>query len=132
MNVTKENDSSSILAPATTQVEIFGTAVKKTKNVRLRRLTSILSSDLVAAPALLKIDVQGFELDVLKGCEELLARFETIYVEASYVELYQRQALVGEVIQFLHQRGFNLRGVFNQHIDPSRGPIQADFLFKRK
>jgi len=131
MNVTNENDSSSILAPAATQVEVFGTAVSKTKKVQLRRLASILPSDQISAPALLKIDVQGFELDVLKGCEEQLNRFETIYVEASYVELYRGQALAGEVIEFLRQRGFDLRGVFNQHVDPTRGPLQADLLFKQ-
>ncbi|MDI4238196.1 FkbM family methyltransferase [Bradyrhizobium sp. Arg237L] len=131
INVTNENDSSSILAPAPTQVEVFGTAVHTTKKVELRRLASVLDSGQIAAPALLKIDVQGFELDVLRGCEELLTCFDSIYVEASYVELYQTQALAGDVIEFLRARGFALRGVFNQHLDRSRGPLQADFLFKQ-
>lgn len=132
MNVTNAKDSSSMLAPATTQAEVFGTKVSTTKKVELRRLANVLRADQVVSPALLKIDVQGFELDVLRGCEELLSSFETVYVEASYVELYERQALVGEVIDFLRQRGFEFRGVFNQHVDPSLGPLQADFMFKRK
>ncbi|WP_164934400.1 FkbM family methyltransferase [Bradyrhizobium zhanjiangense] len=131
MNVTNENDSSSILPPAAAQVEVFGTKVNTTKKVELRRLTTLLREDQIAFPALLKIDVQGFELDVLRGCEELLSSFDTLYVEASYVELYRGQALVGEVIDFLGHRGFEIRGVFNQHVDPTRGPLQADFMFKR-
>lgn len=131
INVTNENDSSSILMPAAAQAEAFGTAVRTTKKVELRRLGSVLSRDQIGGPALLKIDVQGFELEVLKGCEELLDRFETIYVEASYVELYKGQALAGEVIEFLRQRGFEIRGVFNQHVDGVQGPLQADFLFQR-
>ncbi|MCK1473603.1 FkbM family methyltransferase [Bradyrhizobium sp. 197] len=131
INVANANDSSSMLAPAATQIEAFGTQVNTTKKVELRRLTTLLQEDQIVFPALLKIDVQGFELEVLRGCEELLPSFDTLYVEASYVELYEGQALVGEVIDFLNHRGFELRGVFNQHVDPTRGPLQADFMFKR-
>lgn len=131
INVTTENDSSSILKPAATQVEIFGTAVDTKKSIKLRRLASSLSGDRIESPALLKIDVQGFELAVLTGCEEMLGRFDTLYVETSYVELYEGQALAGDVIEFLRDRGFALAGVFNQHVDESRGPLQADFLFRR-
>ena len=131
MHVTSENDSSSILVPASTQIEVFGTSVHETKKVQLRRLSSLLCKDQVVPPALLKIDVQGFELNVLKGCEELIDQFETVYVEASYTELYQGQALAGEVIDFLNRRGFRIRGVFNQHVDHIQGALQADFLFRR-
>lgn len=131
INVTNANDSSSILAPAATQVEVFGTKVNSIKEIQLRRLASVFRTGQIVSPALLKIDVQGFELDVLRGCEDLLPYFETVYVEASYLELYEGQALASEVIDFLGQRGFKLRGVFNQHAAPSRGPLQADFMFKR-
>jgi FkbM family methyltransferase len=131
INVTKENDSSSLLSPAATQVEVFGTEVSTKKTVELRRLPSVLSGEQLVAPALLKIDVQGFELDVLRGAEDLLKCFDSIYVEASYVELYQGQALAGDVIEYLRTQGFELRGVFNQHLDGSKGALQADFLFKQ-
>lgn len=60
----------------------------------------------------------------------MLLHFDTLYVEASYVELYEGQALAGDVIEFLRNRDFILVGVFNQHVDEMRGPLQADFLFK--
>ncbi|MCS3765066.1 FkbM family methyltransferase [Bradyrhizobium centrosematis] len=131
LNVTNANDSSSILAPATMQAEVFGTKVTETKTVQLRRLSSVLTPDRITSPALLKIDVQGFELSVLCGCDELLSLFDAVYVESSYVELYKSQGLIGEVINFLQQRRFGLRGVFNQHVDPATGPLQADFMFQR-
>lgn len=132
LNVTTAKDSSSILAPSATQVEVFGTAIEHTKKIEVRRLDSVLRKEDITGPALLKIDVQGFELDVLHGCEELLSLFDAIYVEASYLELYCGQALVSDVIEFLRKHDFDVRGVFNQHIDPSRGPLQADFLFQRR
>ncbi|RTE87996.1 FkbM family methyltransferase [Bradyrhizobium sp. LVM 105] len=131
LNVTNQNDSSSLLTPAAMQTEAFGTEVKARRNVEMRRLGSALRREQIAAPALLKIDVQGFELSVLQGCEELLGHFDTIYLEASFRELYQGQALVGDVIEHLRGRGFELRGVFNQNMSGAKGPLQADFLFKQ-
>jgi hypothetical protein len=79
---------------------------------------------------LLKIDVQGFELEVLKSAETLLPGFRWIYAECSAVALYEGQALADEVIQWLKMRQFDLVGRFN----PSRGRdgalLQADLLFQ--
>lgn len=132
LNVTNRNDSSSLLAPAEAQRHVFGTTVNTNRTVELRKLASVLRRDQLVSPAFLKLDVQGFELQALRGCEELLSSFEAIYVEASYVELYEGQALVGDIIDFLRLHGFAISGVFNQHVDSARGPLQADFLFKQK
>jgi hypothetical protein len=85
----------------------------------------------IGAPALLKVDVQGFELEALRGCEDLLGRFAYVYAECSFVELYAGQALADEVIAWLRERGFKLRGVHNMDYDRGGQAIQADFLFAR-
>jgi hypothetical protein len=80
------------------------------------------------AAAMLKIDVQGFELEALQGCEGLLDKFAYIYAECSFLELYTGQALAGDVIAWLHHRGFALSGIYNVSYELGRS-IQADFLF---
>jgi hypothetical protein len=68
---------------------------------------------------------------VLEGCSTLeYASF--IYVELSFVELYEGQALFEEVAAYLFGRGFTVMGVFNQVSTARFGPTQADFLFKRR
>jgi len=114
------------------QIEAFGTTINVKKAIQLRRLASVLRRDQIVAPALLKIDVQGFELEVLKGSRELLNLFETVYVEASYLELYEGQALAGDVIEFMRECGFEIQGVYNQYEHEIRGALQADFLFVRR
>jgi hypothetical protein len=78
----------------------------------------------------MKIDVQGAELAVLQGCDSL-DEIDWIYVELSFVGLYQGQPLCDEIIGYLGEHGFRLAGVFNQVRTAAFGPTQADFLFCR-
>jgi FkbM family methyltransferase len=129
MVVTAEDDSSSLFAPAETQMALFGTRVASCEAVEVRRLTEVIEPDALEAPALLKIDVQGFELEVLLGAGDLLPRFRAVYVEASFLPLYAGQPLASEVISLLIGAGFEARGAFNQTWSAKYGPVQADLLF---
>ena len=132
IHVSACDDSSSLLPIGKEQTRLFpGTAEAGTSEVHVGRLVEFLSADEILAPALLKLDVQGFELAALQGCEEVLDRFQWIYVECSFVELYEGQALAGEVIAWLRARGLSLSGVYNMTYDRSGRAVQADFLFTR-
>lgn len=127
--VASSDDSSSLLRPTDAQNQIFGITVARTEQVSVRRLSECLSGRQLQGPALLKIDVQGAELDVLRGSADLLSLFDVIYVECSYLPLYEGQPLFPEIARWMDGHGFHLAGVYNQHVDATHGPIQADFLF---
>jgi FkbM family methyltransferase len=129
MHVSAEDDASSLLPATALQLSLWNTNEIGTETIQVERLASCIQEDALAPPALLKIDVQGYELAVLQGCEELLHRFSHVYVECSFVPLYEGQALADEVIEHLHQRGFELRGVYNTSYDSRGQAIQADLLF---
>jgi hypothetical protein len=101
----------------------------RTETIKVGRLANFVSAGDIKAPALLKLDVQGFELEALRGCEDLLGRFSQVYVECSFVELYSGQALAHEVIDWLGERGFVLKGVHNMGYDRNGRAVQGDFLF---
>ncbi len=133
IHISKQDHSSSLLPIAPAQSEVFpGTEETATATVDVGPLSTYLAPDDVEPPALLKLDVQGFELSALEACEDQLARFAWVYVECSYVELYRGQALADEVSAWLRQRGFVERGVYNTARDRSGRAIQADFLFERR
>ena len=44
-------------------------------------------------------------MTALQGCEELLDRFDWVFVECSFIEPYEGQALADEVIAWLRERG---------------------------
>jgi len=129
MHLASRADSSSLLALGGRQKAIFGMEESGELEVPVRRLDVCLAGPL-ARPSLLKIDVQGYELEVLKGATGLLSWVDAVYVEVSYVELYEGQALHEEVERFLIDAGFRLDGRFNLHVH--RGElVQADVLFRR-
>jgi len=130
MHVSARDDSSSLLPIDGLQLEIFPeTREVSTIRVDVAPLDSFLQPSDIIAPSLLKIDVQGFEYEVLSGCESLLEKFDLVYCECSFVELYSGQKLVPDVIQWLANRGYLLKGIYNTHYDDEGEAIQADFLF---
>lgn len=132
MHVSGRDDSSSLLPISSLQEEIFpGTSEVDTTDVSVAPLDVFLSEDEVVGPAMLKLDVQGFELDALKGCESLLTRFDWIYCECSFVELYSGQKLAADVIDWLAKQGFLIKGMYNPSYDKNGQSVQADFLFRR-
>ena len=132
IHVSREDDSSSLLPITARQTALFpGTAEARTQTVRIGRLSEFVDAQSIEPPALLKLDVQGYELEALRGCAGLIDRFRYVYVECSFVELYQGQALATEVIGWLGEQGFQLRGVHNTSYDRQDQAIQGDFLFVR-
>lgn len=133
IHVSHADDSSSLLPISALQNRLFpGTAEKEVRTVQVSPLDAILGVEEIQKPALLKVDVQGFEKEVLGGCKSLLHLFSYIYVECSFVELYVGQSLAHEVISFLDGFGFILSGIYNLSYDKNGIAIQADFLFKNK
>jgi FkbM family methyltransferase len=132
LHVSRRDDSSSLLPITATQVALFpGTMEAATAVVRVGPLREFVSAADIQNPALLKLDVQGYELEALRGCEEMLDRFAYVYAECSFVELYAGEALADEVIAWLRERGFKLQGVHNMSYDRGGRAIQGDFLFAR-
>lgn len=132
IHLSARDDSSSLLPIAARQNVLFpGTAEAGTATIRVARLADEVRAEDIAAPALLKLDVQGFELQALTGCEDVLDRFAWVYAECSFVELYAGQAFADAVIAWLRERGFRLCGVYNMAYDGAGRAVQADFLFGR-
>ncbi|MCF6255904.1 MAG: FkbM family methyltransferase [Gammaproteobacteria bacterium] len=131
IHVSKRDDSSSLLPITSTQSSLFpGTEERDIVKVQVSPLCEVLSKNKLQGPALLKMDVQGFELEALRGCEELIGQFRDIYVECSFRELYKGQAMVDEIIEYLKERSFFLFGVYNVSYDKNGLAIQADFHFR--
>lgn len=83
-------------------------------------------------PVFLKLDVQGFESEVLKGATQLLPTIVGLQVELSLVPLYQGQLLFNDMINLLRGHGFELWSLIPGFLNPATGRLlQVDGLFLR-
>jgi FkbM family methyltransferase len=130
MHVSGRDDSSSLLPISAAQTSLFpGTEEIASLEVTTGPLGDFVQQDELRAPAMLKLDVQGFEYDALLGCRTMLPLFQWIYCECSFVELYTGQKLAADVVALLAENGFKLAGVHNPSYDAAGRSIQADLLF---
>jgi FkbM family methyltransferase len=132
IHVSCRDDSSSLLPITEVQTSIFpGTEERGRESVKVVRLDDEIDVAALKPPVLLKMDVQGFELETLKGAVRSLERIEHVYCELSFFPFYAGQPLADEVIAWLATHGFSLAGVYHIANDVSGRAVQADFYFQR-
>jgi len=95
--------------------------------VRLDTLLEGFSS--YAQPGFIKLDVQGYELEVLRGAPQALRSVEFVLMEASLIAINQGCPNIAEVIAFMTERGFQLLDFCSQSRLPNGALWQTDLLF---
>ena len=101
--------------------------------VEVRTLDSFLGSDLLSAPDFIKLDVQGYELEVLRGASLCLKTAQLLLLEVSYRRIYENLPLAHEVIAFAGNEGFRIYDVCTYAARPIDGELtQSDILFARE
>jgi len=76
--------------------------------VEVKTLDKIAADHNIEGIDLLKIDVQGYELEVLKGAAEILSTTKCIKLEVSFYELYEKGVLFDEIHEFFKTNNFYL------------------------
>jgi FkbM family methyltransferase len=135
INVAGNSTSSSLLEMEERQVQSAPKArYVRTEQVPVARLDSIWPQLVSGGDRVfLKLDVQGFELEVLKGAEACLPSVDCIQAELSFVPLYADAPSFVELIEYLGERGFRLAGLEQGHDDVRTGEmLQADGMFLRE
>lgn len=127
LKVTQFSPSSSFLnATAQNLREFPGTSLLHEVEVSVERLDRILATvPTLTPPFLLKLDVQGQELQVLQGATDILPQVEVILCEINVAPLYDGQANLADISGFLQQHGFRLVDLG----DPIRSSHDQSVLF---
>jgi len=102
-------DSTSSLLPFNTGItsSLFGLhelKTLKTESVRTDTLDELLDS--IESIDLLKLDLQGFELNALQNAQKILSKTLIIHCQISFVEIYKGQSPFSDVDRFLRSHGF--------------------------
>ncbi|WP_051261817.1 FkbM family methyltransferase [Desulfovibrio inopinatus] len=78
-----------------------------------------------------KLDLQGYELEALRGMPQTLARCRAILVEVAFIPLYEGQPLFEEIELFLSSSGFVLEKLYDIWTNQQNEKTAADALFLR-
>ncbi|MDP9074560.1 MAG: FkbM family methyltransferase, partial [Actinomycetota bacterium] len=81
--------------------------------VPLRRLDGLLQNRQLQTPLLIKLDVQGFELEVLRGGLDTLRQASALVIEQSFDIVYSGQPLFEESHRFLWSAGWRMKRVLD-------------------
>ena len=82
------------------------------------------------SPELLKLDVQGYELEVLKGAEQSLSNIQVILAEVNLLDIHKGVPLLADVIAWLDERDWVTYDICGLTRRPLDGALwQADFIF---
>jgi FkbM family methyltransferase len=102
--------------------------------VRVERLDALAAALVPAQGELyLKIDTQGYELEVLKGAGGLMPRIAAMQIELSFIELYAGAPTLARMVAFLSELGYELFNLAPGFKDRRSGRLlQADGFFVRR
>lgn len=97
----------------------------------MRRLDALAGEDFGGrGPELLKLDVQGYELEVLRGAQSSLRDMRAILAEVNFIDLHEGAPLLAPLVAWLEERNFVAFDICGLTRRPLDGALwQADLLF---
>ncbi len=96
----------------------------------METIDHLIDSGFCCPPDLLKLDVQGYEIEVLEGFEKHFSACHVIQCESSLIPIVKGSPLFYEVVAYLHEKGFDMCDVDELIRAPSDGAVwQLDALF---
>ena len=100
--------------------------------VSVARLDEVQLERPVGRPALLKLDVQGFEAEVLAGAQGMLAAIDYILLEVPFVRLYSGAPTFEDLHELLTLSGFACVAPLGFNEGKDELIIEADMLYRVK
>jgi FkbM family methyltransferase len=128
LKIMRSKDFSSFLDPDPSSAFVYKNSVQDYCEVEVRCLDVLLPSlRLVPDPhVFLKIDTQGFDLEVLRGAAQTLPKFFALQTELSMRPIYIGGPLYNHVMDYLKKAGFEAAGMFEVSRDPDLRLVEFD------
>lgn len=131
INVAESPGLSSFLSPTSESVKALWdkSAILERQRVAVDTVDNFvqrLDGGTLPGPTFLKVDTQGYDLEVLKGAQKTLETVRAVQLEASVRPIYQCMPGYREVLDYLTGRGFALSAMVPLNLDQSQRLIEFD------
>ena len=96
-------------------------------------LDSLLAREVIPPPSFMKLDVQGYELEILKGGQRALGAAQAVLLEVNVYHLSPEMPVVLDVLNYMDANGFfwfDILGLLRRSADDAMSHM--DFLFLRR
>lgn len=107
----------------------------ETVNIQVERLDDFVKQNEIEKIDLLKIDTEGYEVQVLNGAADLLAsgKVSAIICEAGFMRSNPRNTYFGDINDILEKHGYALFGIYEMgHIGFKKGKHYGNLLYLSK
>ena len=134
INISGNFVSSSILKMTDTHIKgALKSAYIGSEEIYIDKLANVVGNYLGNGEnVFIKIDVQGYELEVLKGAVNILSKIKGMQIELSLVPLYKSQLLFLDMLVYITNLGFELWDISPGFRDRQSGKLlQFDGIFFR-
>ena len=128
--VTEHSHNASLKAPRAEMDLLYGHGWRSKQTVEV----DVTTVDAISAGrdvALLKVDVQGAEQEVLDGARETLPRTTAIILEVTFISHYQGDATFPTLHEYMGQAGFELAGLSKVFLSQRRTALWCDACYTR-
>lgn len=78
----------------------------KQRTIPIITIDSLLDNNQITLPQLVKLDIQGFELEALKGGSKLFGNTEVFILEVSLFPFLKVEPIFNEVVSFMYERNY--------------------------
>jgi FkbM family methyltransferase len=128
-----ESSSSALLSTKLSREMLPFTAEAERIPVQQRRLDTVFGAlpQRLHDDIFIKMDVQGYECEVLKGAPALLARTKWVLTEVTLAGMYEGQASFSDIHALLTAAGLAFQGVIEQFHHRDGRPIYVDVVYGR-
>ena len=130
--ITSRMDSSSFLKVVSNTNKSKNYSVIEKRDIKVSTLDEIFLNEKISHPILIKMDVQGYELEVLKGANDLLKKTDYLLLEVSENEMYQNQPTEKTIVEYLKNFNFEIYRSNDWLKIQNTNFNQRDIIFQKK
>lgn len=103
----------------------------KQREIPILTIDSLIESNQITIPDIIKLDIQGFELEALKGASLTFGHTEVYILEVSLFEILPNTPSFSDIILFMQNRGYvvyDFPGYLHRPYDGALGQIDVCFV----